>query len=166
MRVLFTDLPRSRRSLKPVHCTRLLGVVTLGFKYLKKPAIWWALKHFSKCLLQARRDYGVGCVGILLRFPNAERTILTTCLIPDYEQSPRANERVRCHRLSPQAQGVRYMLCSLPKAKTPRVACDHNSRYWSSEDHANGIFFVDRGELWRAPLLARCFVSRARVRNC
>ena len=50
-----------------VGCTRLLGgPLTLGFKHLKKPAVWRTLQQTSKRLLQPWRDYGVGCFGILL----------------------------------------------------------------------------------------------------
>jgi hypothetical protein len=77
-----------KRSLEPVRCTRLLGVVALGFKHLKKPSIWWALKQTSKRLLQPWRDYGVGCVGIFLRFPHAKRTIFAARLISEDEQMP------------------------------------------------------------------------------
>ena len=48
MRVLFTNLPRSRRTLKPVHCTRLLGVVSLGFKYLTVTATHVATRDTSE----------------------------------------------------------------------------------------------------------------------
>src|ERR671910_2883559 len=75
-------------SLEPLRCTRLLCGVALGFKHLKKPPIWWALKQTRKRLLQPWRDYGVGCVGIFLRVPHAKRTIFSARLISENEDVP------------------------------------------------------------------------------